>query len=240
MKTILNLTTASAALVLFATTLIMPMQANAADRQISVEAKTKNFKAFKVQDTNQENEVASVEEQQPPKRVTAKSFRVDEAANDQPTSNEEVVTEANTEPKFTPKKPRKPFPKQFRVPAESDQADTTPADDEVTTPAPKKLPTKILTKKIKIVEQAPVENEEETAAAEEDKLDAIAADQPEEATAEAEADVQAEEEPVIVKKVAKLKQRKAYIEYQDIEDDYGYQEQSYNGSSCHNNNNYSY
>ena len=54
MKTTLNLTTAGAALVLLATTLAIPMQANAADRQISINPRLDKLKTFTVQSDDKE------------------------------------------------------------------------------------------------------------------------------------------------------------------------------------------
>jgi hypothetical protein len=116
MNKILSLTTATAALAVFATTLIMPIEANAANRRISAKARLNALSAQTIAEA-QGNDVASAAVDGPQERANPKAFRidnirplfrVDEGA--QKLGNNEVVTPP---PVLSTKK--------FTVPSEPDQ-----------------------------------------------------------------------------------------------------------------------
>ena len=102
MKTTLSLS--AAALALIATALILPMQAQAADRQISV--KQKKFPTFTVDDSSQldnANTNSDTAEAKPPK-IGVKEFRVnDDEVKPQPAAVDDQDI-AQEEPAPKPKK----------------------------------------------------------------------------------------------------------------------------------------
>ena len=281
MNRTLSLTTASAALVLFATSLLSPMQANAADRQISVNPNLAKLKTFTV-DTRNEDKAVEVANTTPEAPKNTKRFRVETEETEQAVTEPqqkpkntkrfrvetEETEQAATEPKLTPKnvkpkafrvdteeneevalapelKKKQPKVKEFRVDEESGEvADTpTPSDDEDNASTDEDRPVNTLNKK-----KAPVvADDEQDATSDEDKEEAIAADSPEtnaqaddeEAVAEADED---DGEPTILKKFKPGKKVRYVVKhntYYQNQEDYGYQAQSYDTPSCHNNS-YSY
>ncbi len=118
MKTTLNLTTAGAALVLFASTLVMPMQANAADRQISVKPRLDKIKSFTVK--SDDKAAAAIEVASTSRDKAQPTFDVD----DQPAVNVNDGTQeqANNDRATPPKPPKVLNTKKFTVPAERDEA----------------------------------------------------------------------------------------------------------------------
>jgi hypothetical protein len=169
MKTTLSLT----ALALFATTLIAPMQANAADRQISVNPKLSKIQTFTV-DKDEQNalEVATTTPDETEQKVTPKAFRVD----DKPVVTDEASNDETTE---TPK-PKKAF--RFRVEDQSEQAAATPTqnDDQDVATAQDDRPANQPTQEAKLVKKqrpAPVEsNDDESTTDDTDHSADIAAD----------------------------------------------------------------
>jgi hypothetical protein len=244
MKTTLNLTTAGAALVLFASTLVMPMQANAADRQISINPRLDKIKTFTVQTDDKETagvDLASTSPEIPTKPVKTQEFRV----NDDDTAEVEQVK--------PPSQPKQPNSKRFKVDDSSEQAAQEPVvqqptfdNEDADEPPVSSRPAKILTQKVK---PAPVETEEGSDVTEEVDNEVIAADQPE-ATAEAATD----DEAAMQKEYAELLRQKHEIllkrAHQQYQDDGSYQDSyqptyqqsyqtNYEGASCeHNNNGY--
>ncbi len=246
MKTTLNLTTAGAALVLFASTLVMPMQANAADRQISINPRLDKIKTFTVQTDDKPAagvEVASTSEEKPSRPGKIQEFRV----------NDDDIAEV--EPVKPPSQPKQPNTKRFKVEDSSEQAAQEPTvqqptfdDEDAEEPADVSRPAKLLTKKVK---PAPVDAEEGSdvtdQVTEEAKNEAIASDQPEE-TAEAATDDDAalqQEYAELLRQKHEILLKRAHQQYQDdgsYQDSYQptYQQSyqtNYEGSSCHNNNN---
>jgi hypothetical protein len=117
MKNALSLT----ALALLATALVAPMQADAANRQITVNGKKlDNVPTFTVNDS-QDAEVADATPEAP--QVVPKAFRVD----DKPGARDEANNEDNTDaPVITPKKP---VTKRFRVEDKQEVADEASVDN---------------------------------------------------------------------------------------------------------------
>ncbi len=198
MKTSLNLTTATVALVLFATT--SSFQATAADRQITVNPK--DFPTFTVnKDTDKPADVAQTEPGGQPKekKPLKPVFKVKDAAPavEQASSQQDDDTPAIT--------PEKKGAKSFKVEPASEQAATTPDaedDDEEVATSPAPRPAKLLNDQAKLVKKpakAPVEADEEATADETEQDDAIAADKPE-ATNDDVADTAEEPEAAPVKR----------------------------------------
>ena len=243
----------SAALVLIASALALPMQANAADRQIVPTAK---IKSFTVQDTAEAGatDVAANPEDAAPRRKKLKTFRVEEDSAEQANNGggskikpksftvEDESEQAEAAPTVKPKRPAPPKIQEFRVDEDTGEVADTPTveneeeDVAAAEPAPKP-------KKLK---PAPVEDREEAAAepdvSEEEQAAAIAGDQPEAAAEEPEVAAAEEDdgEPTILRKISKVSKVKRYKHYQSydgVQDDYAYQPSAY-GSNCHQN--YSY
>jgi hypothetical protein len=231
MKTTLSFT----ALALLATSLIMPMQASAADRQITVNSKIQSFSVEKTADT-QDVEVADVAPTEPQKKVSPRFFRV----NDQPEATQVSSNDDNNnEPKFTPKKKKsfrfqveKPAPQSAAIPAEDDDSEVASSEDD--------RPANLLNEKVKLVKKAPAPQIEDDAAINEDSdNEAIAADQPKTAAPAEDAETESDDDALVAQMVAEVKRRKHHVVVEDNYqyDDAGY-EQSYSGSSCHNTNSY--
>jgi hypothetical protein len=147
MKTTLSFT----ALALLATALILPMQASAADRQISINPKVKTFSVQTTPEVQAED-VAEAAPSEPQKKVVPKFFRV----NDQPTATEVASSE-------DPKPPTKRVKTQeFRVDDTSEQAAAAPtqdeADDVATTETDR--PANQLNEKVKLVKKVPAQIED--------------------------------------------------------------------------------
>jgi hypothetical protein len=229
MKTTLSLS--AAALALIATALILPMQAQAADRQISV--KQKKFPTFTVDDSGQlDNANTDTAEATPPK-VKVQEFRVNDdevkplpaSGNDQDTADVEAAPQ-----------PKKQKTLRFKVKDQSEQALSTPAQDEAddVAEAPADQPSNLLNEKVKLVKKPRVESndeQEEAAAPVDDANDDVAAD-----TTDTEEATDPNELRYYVLK------KKHHVQYQEEESyqptTYNYQEPSYTGYSCHNNNGY--
>jgi hypothetical protein len=236
MKTSLSFT----ALALLATGLIMPMQADAANRQISVNSKLQSFtvnndapagadvadatptapkskvtpKFFRVNDKPAGADIADTTADAPQPKVRPKFFRVD----DKPAASEEASNDDT--PVITPKK-KNTF--RFRVEDKSEQAATAPAevgDDDVAS-SDSERPANLLNEKVKLVKKvrpAPVENNDDEATTDDtDHSAEIAADAGEDVTAEA------SDEPA-VKQPGEGKNRMYYYaskqkSYEQIQDD---------------------
>ena len=230
MKTTLSLS--AAALALIATALILPMQAQAADRQISV--KQKKFPTFTVDDSSKlDNAKTDTAEASPPK-IGVKEFRVnDDEVKPQPAAGNDQDT-AEVEPAPKPKKQKT---LRFKVKDQTEQALSTPAQDEAedVAEAPAEQPSNLLNEKVKLVKKPRVESndeqEEEAAAPADDTSEDVAAD-----TTETEEATDPNELRYYV-----LKKKHHNVQYQTEENyeptTYNYQEPSYTGYSCHNNSN---
>lgn len=244
MKTNLSLTV----LALFATSLMLPMQANAAERQISVNPKLSKIQSFTVdKDEQQAVEVAATNPDEPRQKVTPKAFRVDE----KPVVIEEASDETNVDaPKL---KPRKKNTLRFRVEDQSEQASAAPTqdDDQDVASSQEDRPAILLKDRVKLSKNAPAVTEDEPTTDDADHSADIAADTsaPEEETL-ADTTEEPVAEPVIRNKhrvYYYASKQKFYDQYQQddyasaqssyVQDDYAYQ-QAYTGSSCHQNNNY--
>jgi hypothetical protein len=239
MKTTLSFT----ALALFTTSLLLPMQASAADRQISVNPKLTKIEKFTVnKDEQQAVDVATTAPDEPKQKVTPKAFRVD----DNPVVTDEA---SNDETSDTPK-PKKAF--RFRVEDQSEQAAATPTqdDDEEVASSQDDRPANLPTQEVKLVKKqrpAPVEsNDEEATTDDTDHSADIAADTNDDVNADT------SEEPVAAP-VGREKHRMYYYAskqnaYDQTQDDYteaepvtysyshryvqSYQPRYYAGSSC--------
>ncbi len=202
MKSTLSFT----ALALLATGLIMPMQADAANRQISVKGKIQTFtvnndapagadvadatpdapqpkvtpKFFRVNDKPASAEIADATEDAPQPKVTPKAFRVD----DKPAASEEASNDDT--PVIAPKK-NKTF--RFRVEDQSEQAAAAVDSEDDVASSDNDRPANLLNEKVKLVKKvrpAPVEsNDDETTTDDTDHSAEIAADAGEDVTAEA-------------------------------------------------------
>lgn len=230
MKTTLSLS--AAALALIATALILPMQAQAADRQISV--KQKKFPTFTVDDSSQQdNGNTDTAEANPPK-IGVKEFRVnDDEVKPQPAAvDDQDIAQEEPAPK-----PKKQKTLRFKVKDQSEQALSTPAQDEAddVAEAPAEQPSNLLNEKVKLVKKPRIESndeQEEAAAPADDTSEDVAAD-----TTETEEATDPNELRYYV-----LKKKHHAVQYQTEESyqptTYTYQEPSYTGYSCHNNNGY--
>jgi hypothetical protein len=221
MKTTLSLS--AAALALVATALILPMQAQAADRQISVNQK--KFPTFTVDDSSQADVTNTTTAEATPPKIGVKEFRVnDDEVKPRPAAVDEQDT-AQDEPAPQPKKQKT---LRFKVQDQSQQALSTAAQDEAddVAEAPAEQPSNLLSGKVKLVKKPRVENNDE----QEDASEDVAAD----TTDKEEATDPNELRYYVLKK-------KHHVQYQEEESyqptTYNYQEPSYIGYSCHNNNN---
>jgi hypothetical protein len=222
------------ALALIATALILPMQAQAADRQISV--KQKKFPTFTVDDSSQldsANTNTDIAEAKPPK-IGVKEFRVnDEEVKPQPaTVDDQDIAQEESAP--TPKKKKT---LRFKVQDQPEQALSTPAQDEAddVAEAPAEQPSNLLNEKVKLVKKPRVESndeQEDAAAPVDDTSEDVAADT---------TDTEEATDPNELR-YYKLKKKHYAVQYQTEESyqptTYNYQEPSDSGYSCHNNNGY--
>jgi hypothetical protein len=135
MKRTVSFSASAAALVLFATTLVAPVTASAADRQIVVNPK---IKTFRVDDAVKggATEVATTEDEQVSGKVKPKAFTVDDSNDqadngpvttpDRPNEQDIFTVEdkviAENDPVVTPQPPKRPKTQEFRVEDESEQA----------------------------------------------------------------------------------------------------------------------
>jgi hypothetical protein len=259
MKNTLSLT----ALALLATALLAPMNANAADRQITVNPK--KFPSFTVnRDEAPGVDVAEAAPAEKPIKVSPKAFRVDDKpvqeANDTPKFKPKkqkpvqfkvedrpgVIEQASDDaPRFTPKPKNKTL--RFRVEDQNDQAAAEPTrDDENEVAATDNdRPVNLLNEKVKLIKKvkpAPVEADEEEATTDDTDHSAdIAADTGEEEAVEAPVKRKA---PRLYYYASKQKTYEAHQDYnfetpayeEDMhQDNYSYQDSGYTGSSCHQN-----
>ena len=237
MKTTLSLT----ALGLLATSLLLPMQASAADRQISVNPKPSKIQTFTVENDDQQAvDVAATETDKAQQKVTPKAFRVD----DKPVVTEEAANEDATDtPEIAPPK-KKAF--RFRVEDQSEQAAATPSQEEDQDVAVSEddRPAKLLNEKVKLVKKqrpAPIENNDDEATADETDHSAEIAGDTSDETVDA---------PVVRQKHRMYYYAKKQNSYEQAQDDYSepepvtysyrhhniesYQPRYYAGSSCRN------
>jgi hypothetical protein len=215
MKTTLSLS----ALALIATALILPIQAQAADRQISVNEK--KFPTLTADDSGQLGKLGDTAEAAPIDVTEDATASDDVQPTPRPkkpkTQRFEVPETADAEPVRPPKKV-KPF--KFEVPEQPEQAQSNPAQDEADDVAevPTEQPSNLRNERVKLL-KTPRPQITDDQQSEDIAVGTEEANDPNEL------------------RYYVLNKKKHYVQYQDEEayqpTTYTYQEPGYNAAPCH-------